>query len=161
MKVVINVCHGGFGLSPRALKRFAAQSGRECYFFTYGRTLLDGRLDLNKYVEITIEEAEKTLFMQAFDTKTPPSSPADWNKLSLAERKAFNDEYSKHIISFEQQIGCRSDPNLVKVVEELGTDADGPLSKLRVVDVPREPNEVEISEYDGWESIEEKHRSWS
>jgi hypothetical protein len=53
----------------------------------------------------------------------------------------------------------RSCPELVKVVEALGEAADGTYAKLCVVEIPDDV-EWEISEYDGYERIEEKHRSW-
>lgn len=48
---------------------------------------------------------------------------------------------------------------LVQVVEELGDEANTKVSTLKIVEVPDEI-EWEIDEYDGWESVEEKHRSW-
>ena len=53
----------------------------------------------------------------------------------------------------------RNDPILVHVVETLGDEANGRFAKLRVVEIPDDVN-WEISEYDGYESIEEVHRSW-
>lgn len=55
---------------------------------------------------------------------------------------------------------ARDDPALVQVVEEMGVKADGRCAKLRVVEIPDDV-EWEIDEYDGSESIDEKHRSWS
>ena len=53
----------------------------------------------------------------------------------------------------------RNDPCLVEVVEKLGEKANGRFAKLVVVEIP-DGIEWEITEYDGWESIEEVHRSW-
>ena len=53
----------------------------------------------------------------------------------------------------------RSCPNLVRVVEKLGKDANGSCADLCVVEIPDDV-EWEISEYDGYERVEEKHRSW-
>ena len=54
----------------------------------------------------------------------------------------------------------RNDPVLVQVVETLGDKANGRCAKLRIVEIPDNVN-WEISEYDGNESVEEVHRSWS
>lgn len=54
----------------------------------------------------------------------------------------------------------RNDPILVHVVETLGDDADGKFARLRIVEIPDDIN-WEIAEYDGVESVEEVHRSWS
>ena len=53
----------------------------------------------------------------------------------------------------------RTNPELIKVVEELGERANTYCSHLRVVEIP---DDVEwyIAEYDGLESIHEKHRVW-
>ncbi len=53
----------------------------------------------------------------------------------------------------------RTDPKLVEVVEKLGLRANGPLADLRVVDIP-ENVEYYIDDYDGIETIHEKHRRW-
>lgn len=55
---------------------------------------------------------------------------------------------------------ARDDPALVQVVEEMGAKADGSCAELRVVEIPDDV-EWEIDEYDGFESVHEKHRSWS
>lgn len=54
----------------------------------------------------------------------------------------------------------RNDPILVHVVETLGAEANGRFAKLHIVEVPDDVN-WEISDYDGMESVEEVHRSWS
>jgi hypothetical protein len=53
----------------------------------------------------------------------------------------------------------RTDPELVRVVEELGGAADGAHAKLKVVEIP-DGVEFDIDEYDGIESIHERHQSW-
>lgn len=92
MKVVINICYGGFGLSKKALE----------WLKTNG-------LDMNLY-----------------------------------------DRYDDSL---------RSNPLLVKCVEELGKKANGEFAKLRVVEIPDGVQYV-IEEYDGVEHIAEKHRTW-
>lgn len=53
----------------------------------------------------------------------------------------------------------RDDMRLVQVVEELGREANGEFAELRVVEIP-DGVRWEISEYDGWEHVAEKHRRW-
>jgi hypothetical protein len=53
----------------------------------------------------------------------------------------------------------RADPLLVRVVEELGEEANGSFAKLKVVEIP-DGVDYQIDDYDGVESIHEKHRSW-
>lgn len=54
----------------------------------------------------------------------------------------------------------RDDPYLVQVVRELGEDANGTYSTLKIVEVPQEVS-WHVDEYDGSEWIAENHRTWS
>lgn len=53
----------------------------------------------------------------------------------------------------------RSNPLLVKVVDELGKESWGSCAQLEVVEIP-DGVDWEIDEYDGTEWIAEKHRRW-
>jgi len=53
----------------------------------------------------------------------------------------------------------RTDPVLVEVVEQLGDLANGHYCKLKVVEVPDDVKWY-IHDYDGIESVYEKHRIW-
>ena len=53
----------------------------------------------------------------------------------------------------------RSDPNLVRVVEELGSGANGDFSMLKVVEIPDDV-EWHVQDNDGDEWIAESHRTW-
>lgn len=54
---------------------------------------------------------------------------------------------------------ARDDPLLIQVIEELGDAANGAVAKLDIVEIPDDV-EWEIEEYDGWERVAEKHRTW-
>lgn len=73
--------------------------------------------------------------------------------IPLEEREENDDRY------FTEYDLDRSDPALVQVVEELGERADGGYASMKVVEIP---DDVEwyIQEYDGFEWIAEKHRTW-
>ena len=47
----------------------------------------------------------------------------------------------------------RTDPQLIKVVEELGDEASGRSARLRVVHIPDDSTDWEIDEYDGAERV--------
>jgi hypothetical protein len=98
MKVIINRCHGGFGLSALAISKFGKLKG-EVY------------------------------------------EPKD---------KRF---------SYNITNDLRCDPDLIKVVEELGYAASSDCAVLEVVDVPDGVDWV-IDEYDGKEWVAEVHRTW-
>lgn len=53
----------------------------------------------------------------------------------------------------------RNCPYLVQVVEELGEQAWGRYSELKVVEIPRY-TKWHIHEYDGMEHVAEDHRTW-
>jgi hypothetical protein len=158
VKVVLNRCFGGFGLSPRAVARAAELAGRACFFFIYN--FRDGGL-----TPCSIEEAEKSerIFRswRAFDTAFPSSfahNSAIWATLDQAEREAANDSYASHDLT---RFPDRSAPHLVRAVEELGAGASALVADLRVIEIPFDgPDGWSIDEYDGMESVEEDHRSF-
>ena len=97
MKIVKNVCFGGFGLSLKALTLLSERTGKSI-------------IDCQEDYEFGGDEA-------------------------------------------------RTAPELVQVVEELGKEAGDSFANLVVVEGPDDVDWV-IEEYDGYETIEEVHRSW-
>jgi len=53
----------------------------------------------------------------------------------------------------------RSDPNLIRVVEEMGGEANSTISTLKIVEIP-DHIVWEIQDYDGMEWVAEKHETW-
>lgn len=74
------------------------------------------------------------------------------NKVALAGFEKQNEYIENGKLSLISDC-CREiyrhDPDLIKVVEELGDEANGPCAKLQIEDIPG----YEIHEYDGFESI--------
>lgn len=159
MKVVINNCYGGFGLSPRATKRLAELQGRKCYFFVH--PINNNMPDLDKLVRVSMTEAEKAFMWHAYDIPNVDEvlpSHEDWQRMTNDEARAANELHDKHCIETGSALD-RADPNLVKVVKELGKKANGKFADLKIVTIP-DGVDFEIDKYDGLESIHEKHRSW-
>ena len=158
MKLVINTCFGGFGLSSTALKRWAELKGRECYFFV-------SKLSAGKttYRPISVKEIGDSLLWVAFDIPNPETldDGKSWQEMTPDERQAHNENHSKHSISCYSME--RDDPDLIQVVEELGgghrEGASGIFAELTIVEIP-DGVEYEIEQYDGNEHIAEKHRTW-
>jgi len=69
----------------------------------------------------------------------------------LAQKGCLIDNYRAY--------GERANPLVAEVVESLGEEANGKYAKLKVVEIP-DGIEYTIEEFDGVESIHEKHRSW-
>lgn len=55
--------------------------------------------------------------------------------------------------------GVRANPELVSIVEELGSKANASFAALAVVEVP-DGVRWHIEEYDGLECVAEDHRTW-
>lgn len=53
----------------------------------------------------------------------------------------------------------RTDEKLIECIKTLGDKANGQYSQLEVVEIPDDVD-WEIDDYDGIETIHEKHRSW-
>ena len=77
-------------------------------------------------------------------------------KIYEKEKQWFGFGYSNQ---YKEQYS-RTDPDLILVIETLKDKASGNGSKLTIVKIPNNI-EWEITEYDGIEKIEEKHKSWS
>jgi hypothetical protein len=138
MKVVVNRCFGGFGLSGKAIKRYLELTGRECYFYEQTKySYKDGKDEYS----ITNED-NGGMFVTC-------STKYLGDKIDKVPK-----EYYFYYGNIE-----RTDENLIKVVEELGYEADGRCASLEVVEIPNDI-EWEIDDYDGQESVHEVHRSW-
>lgn len=146
MKVVINSCFGGFGLSPKAMKRIAELQGRECFAFDRKLERIMGSYKA-RYIPVDFKNERASYF---FDVPNPDEVIGD-------DKIRSNHQYYLHNIDdFEQD---RSNPLLVQVVEELGKEANGEYAKLKIVEIPDDTDFI-IQEYDGNEWIAERHRTW-
>lgn len=142
MKIVINSCFGGFGLSKAGHKEYLKRKGKEAYFYiqTKYKHRVNG-IDEYERVDDTTIDGLYTITSTVDLGKTIDESPNESDRF-----------YDRDLE--------RTDPDLIAVVEELKEKADGQFAKLNIVEIP-EGVEWGISEYDGQETVEEKHRSWS
>jgi hypothetical protein len=76
--------------------------------------------------------------------------------LSEAAYKFLGEEWDGYGIAYKDD---RTNPKLVECVEKLGEKAGMDYSRLKIVEIP-DGTDFEITEYDGFEQIEEKHRIW-
>lgn len=147
MKIAKNACFGGFSLSPKATKRLAELNGKECYFFK----------GFGTYEPITLEEAEKQkIFWSCYSVPNPQDYELDKTD---EDGRYFGANERAEKISIDGRPSERTDPKLIQVIEELGDEANGACAKIVIVEIP-DGTEWEIDEYDGHETIREKHRSW-
>lgn len=153
MKIVLNKCYGGFGLSPLALKNIAKRKGKELYFFK-----IDGYGENSKYTPLTLEEAKDNFITHHY---TVPN-PQDYDLHKRDDSGTFKDankRAEKISLPYFRNEEHRTDEDLIKVVEELGEKANGDHARLRIVDIP-DDLDYEIDDYDGIETLRETHRTW-
>jgi hypothetical protein len=130
MKVVINRQYGGFGLSHKAIMRYAELKGIK---------LWPVKTDNYENAHIAEDLTDKYL-----DYLTKP----------LNSDGTYKDEDFWTYYNIP-----RDDPALVQTVEELGEESYGRHATLKVVEIPDDVK-WEIDDYDGMETIDEFHRSW-
>ena len=140
MELVINVCYGVFSLSPLGQSEYLKRKGKQAFFYKQTKySFDDGK---NEYERIdNIDNPDNSL-----------------NTVTKNLGKIISGAFPNNDTFFGDEIE-RNDPDLIAVVKEFGEKASGQRAKLSVVEIPNEI-EWEINEYDGNETVEEKHRSW-
>lgn len=147
MKVVVNRCFGGFGLSTAAYEKLA-EWGVPIRQYQPEERGPDGLFVRNEANQGEV----------IFDRDLTPASEDSMAAL-----------YWKHRASGENRVlrrywdtwtrETRNHPLVVRVVEELGEAANGPCAELEVVEIP-DDIDWHIDEYDGQETVHENHRTW-
>ena len=137
MKVVINKCYGGYGLRDAAYEH-----------------LIELGVPVKGYIEEEI--GKDNLYKRNPENEGKIIFDRDLEKSKTA---SLMRRFSRYWDTWTDTHDGRTDPLVIQVVEELGTKANGQHAELRVVEIP-DGIEWEIDEYDGQESIAEKHRSW-
>ena len=137
MKVVINKCFGSFSLSLKGLEKYLALQGKKAFFYKAEYT----SYYREKYIKYTNIDNDD-IFVVCSD-------------VDLGDK--IENIPDEHFV-FNRDIK-RNDPYLIQTVEELGEAASGRCADLKIVDIPDDVD-WEIDEYDGMETVEEKHRTW-
>jgi hypothetical protein len=133
MKIVINSCYGGFSLSPRGERRYLELKGHKSYFYKQTKyNCSNGKTEFTRIDHID-DVPDIFFYCTTYDQgKTLPGYPKD---------------------IFHSRDLKRSDPILVKVVEELGAESFGKCAELEIVDIDK-GRWFKIDEYDGYESVQ-------
>ena len=145
MKVVINVCFGGFGLSCEATQWLWEQGVTEIgtpavqYFGGPG----SGYHDQHKKDDTRWKERME-------------SALKEWRNGAKWGTQFTPDEKYCLYVGYDFP---RNHPKLIECVEKFGEKANGLCAQLEIVDIP-DGIEWEVEEYDGSEHVAEKHRTW-
>jgi hypothetical protein len=138
-EVVINKQYGGFGLSPEAQVMLAGFQGKHLFFYVQTKMRFrDGVDEFRRTNQPKDAFLVYTLTRDLGEVVNDLPNGDDW---------------------FSEGDIARDDPNLVKVVKELGDAANTTFSTLVIVKIPDDV-EWEVEEYDGLEWVAEKHRTW-
>ena len=147
MKIVINKCFGGFGLSDKAYEK-----------------LIEWGVPVKKYAEQEKDPETGRYRPQPlndgeviFDRELTPVGECKLNDI-YHEYKGKSRTSTRYWDTWID--GARTHPLIIRLVEELGDEANGFAASLKVIEVP-DGVEWEISEYDGNEHVAEKHRTWT
>ena len=143
MKIVVNRCFGGFGLSVDAFENIQERKGNKLYDYKWDD--IYGPFGDRVYTKIKKPKTDKEWYVTA--TK-------DLGSITSEE------QISEYRVSDYDFIDNRTDLDMISVIEEIGAKrSSGYLSKLQVVEIP-DDIEYDIDEYDGKEWVVEKHRRW-
>jgi hypothetical protein len=139
-KIVINDCYGGFGLSEEAQLELYRLKSRLITAITSKQYYGGNNKNYSRRKEW------KKLYEE--DLKSPIGfrlTIAPDGKILLVEK--LEDKY-------------RTDKKLIQVVEKMGEKANGRFANLKIVEIPDDVK-WQIDNYDGMETVHEKHRMWT
>lgn len=137
MKLVLNECYGGFGLSYEAQYLYLQAKGQDAYFYA-DVSSYDDYKKKHKYKLVTLNDIQK--LQRALYIYCTPTFQGE-----------VIDEFPKDVINARDL--DRTDPALVAVVEVMGSKAaSGRFSSLQIEEIP-DGTLYKIDEYDGLESL--------
>ena len=141
MKIVINACYGGFGISDAGYTKLIEWGVPVKAYTEEVRDPATGRYNPQP------GNAGKVIFDR--DLK-PPEEGTEQERLARSSMGRYWEGWLDR---------DRTNPLLIRLVEEMGEEANGQYAKLRIVEIPDDVS-WEIDEYDGYEKVAEQHRTW-
>lgn len=163
MKVVINRCFGGFGLSHEALLWLAERGSPVVELNTFAEYYGADEFGMVEYCDYENWNGETDLprTMMTVEEYHARRSGGSLSQVTVfQDRIVYYDDKLPGIEEYDEgRAAVRRHPDLVDCVEALGAAAFGPCAELVVIEIP-DGTEYVISEYDGNEHIAEKHRTW-
>jgi hypothetical protein len=144
MKIVVNRCYGGFGISKEALLELIKRDS-ECV----------GKFTPKKYYG---GENRNTKWEENFNKDLKNHYIIDLGDGYLGHR-LYTNIYKDGIIYTDATKDHRTDHDLIELIEIMGDAVNSEFSELKVIEIP-DGIEYEIEDYYGIETIHEIHRSW-
>ena len=139
MKIVLNGCYGGFGLSYEAMALYWYARCRDLYFYR-DISVYNGYSKVHKYERTSLSDIQRSR-----------NTWTGYIYCTTEDQGAYLDHFPKHVVR-DQDID-RTDPILVSVVEIMGSKAaSGSFAKLYIEEIPN-GTQYKIDEYDGMEGL--------
>ena len=144
-KVVINTCFGGFGLSPLAEKLYYEKKnpGKTIYFY---KQSYDSDFSTANYKRINEKNPRGPFIILLSEDFGPEFTITEKDRDQKTE---FYERFDKAYVYLDDYV--RHDPDLIEIVECLGSDANGNCVDLKIIDIGDKLYRIE--EYDGNESL--------
>lgn len=138
-KVILNKCYGCFNVSPKGYNLYAKKINKNLYFYRGVYDELKNHIYIKEDLDKFIKNEPTWLYAYSFED--------------------YGDKVSRN--TFENSLildeSLRFDPILIEVVEELGYEANGRYSELRVIEIPDDVAEdYMIDNYDGIETLHKR-----
>lgn len=141
MKIVLNGCYGGFGLSYEAMVLYWHARCRDLYFYR-DISAYDGYSKVHKYERISLANIQQ---------QTKFNRLTGYIYCTIEDQGEYLDHFPEHVVN-DRDID-RTDPILISVVETMGPEAaSGRFAKLYIEEIPN-GTQYKIDEYDGIESL--------
>ena len=136
MKIVLNGCYGGFGLSYEAMFLYLHAKHQEAIFYA-DVSIYDNYTKVHKYQRVTLPEIRSSQFYMIYCT--------------TKDQGELIHQFPEDVDDFH---GIdRTDPILISIIETIGAEAASDIySQLEVHDIP-DGTLYKIDEYDGLETI--------
>lgn len=140
MKIIINKCYGGFRISHETILFLIAK---------------------NSEVVQKISIKQYSIPQKHLDKFTPLSAhPEYWSSNFYHYLLVDKNKENVYMVRDESGQRIRTHPDLINAIEQLGSKAaSGKHAELAIVEVP-DGIDWSIDDYQGTETIHEKHRSW-
>ena len=137
MKIVLNGCYGGFGLSYEAMALYLHAKNREAFFYK-DISAYDDYTKVHKYQRVTLQEIRE-------------SKTSNFIYCTTEDQGEYLFKFPEDVINFNDI--DRTDPTLISVVETMGSEAaSGRFASLYIEEIP-DGTQYKIDNYDGIEDL--------